>query len=199
MNIQPALSGPEVTFRQLEWSFGPCEGAVMGYGEGEFGADGRLQWCASVLPGQAMSHFLNRRRVSLKAAHQDEKKPFLILLGSLKRASDKGGVPEALFGVGLAAPYQLDATTLLHKHHLARPENINRQGRFRWPTGVPLLRVWLSTPPKPFAEIIGRQHRRFNSSDGNRVVPLEELLPGLSRAASTVILREAVSDRPQSL
>lgn len=171
----------------------------MGYGEGEIGEDGRLQWCASVLPGQAITHFLNRRRSELKAAGQNDKTPFLIAMGSLKRAKDRGGVPEALFGVGLAAPEGAKAEDLLHPHHLTRPENLDKAGRFRWPIGVPLLRVWLSCPPVPFATIVGGPHRRFGSSDGNRVVPLDELIPGLSTAALGVALQEVVLDRSQPL
>lgn len=56
--------------------------------------------------------------------------------------------------------------------------------------------MWLCRPPAPFAEIIGEEHRRFNNSDGNRVVPLDELMPGLAGAVATVRLQEAVLDRP---
>lgn len=195
----PLVEGPVITLGHLQRSLGPCAGTVMGYGEGEIGEDGRLQWCASVLPGQAITHFLNRRRRELKAAGRDDRKPFLIAMGTLKRAKERGGVPEALFGVGLAAPEGAKAEDLLHPHHLARPENLDEAGRFRWPIGVPLLRVWLSCPPVPFATIIGAPHRRFGSSDGNRVVPLDELIPGLSAAALEVTLQEVVLDRPRPL
>lgn len=197
--IPPLVEGPVITLGQLQRSFGPCAGAVMGYGEGEIGEDGRLQWCASVLPGQAITHFLNRRRRKLKDEGRDDKKPFLIAMGSLKRARARGGVPEALFGVGLAAPEGAKAEDLLHTHHLARAENLDEAGQFRWPIGVPLLRVWLSCPPVPFAAITGGPHRRFGSSDGNRVVPQDDLIPGLSVAATKVPLQEAVLDRPRPL
>ena len=199
MSRDPIVEGPVVTLGQLQRSFGQCAGAVMGYGEGELGDDGRLQWCASVLPGQAITHFLNRRRRELKAAGKDDKSPFLIAMGTLKRAKDRGGVPEALFGVGLAAPEGARAEDLLYPHHLTRPENLDRSGRFRWPIGVPLLRAWLASPPVPFVDIIGGPHRRFGSSDGNRVVPLDELIPGLGAALMSVALQEAVLDRPRPL
>ena len=195
MTVIPLVDGPLVTIGQLQRSFGPVAGAVMGYGEGEFGEDGRLQWCASVLPGQAMSTFLNRRRIDEKAAQRDPDKPFLILLGSLKRAQDRGGVPNALFGIGLAAPVGAKAETILHPHHLARRENI-KDGHFRWPVGVPLLRAWLSDPPAPFSTIICQPHRAFGSSDGNRVVPLDQLIPGLVTALLSIPVQEAVLDRP---
>jgi len=196
--ISPLLEGPVVTLGQLQKSFGPCVGAVMGYGEGEVGDDGRLQWCAAVLPGQAMTHFLNRRMREFKETGQDAEKPFLLTMGTLKRAKERGGVPEALFGVGLAAPKGASAEDILHSHHLTRPENLDDAGRFRWPIGVALLRVWLASPPVPFANLTG-PHRRFGSSDGNRVVPLDELIPGLGAAILAASLQEAVLNRPKPL
>lgn len=170
----------------------------MGYDEGEVGDDGRFQWCASVLPGNAMSHFLTKRVRRLKELKKAADEPFLLGMGTLKRAKDRGGVPEALYGVGLAAPFGCESEKLLHPHHLTRPENLNSAGKFRWPIGVPLLRIWLCSPPIQFATLVG-PHRAFGSSDGNRVVPLDELLPGLSAAVLGVSLQEAVLDRPKPL
>jgi hypothetical protein len=46
----------------LEEEFGPCQGMVLGYNdEHKSGREG-WSWCASVLPGNNISHYLNRRR-----------------------------------------------------------------------------------------------------------------------------------------
>lgn len=119
MVVQPLLEGPSITVGQLQRAFGPCVGAVMGYGEGEVGDDGRLQWCAAVLPRQGIPKFLDRRRIAEKAAGRDIERPFLLAMGSLKRARDRGGVGEALFGIGLAAPRNAPAEAILHPHHIS--------------------------------------------------------------------------------
>ncbi len=146
-----------------------------------------------------MASFLNKRRNNLKARGEDGRNPFLLAMGTLARAANYGGVPRALMGIGLAAPGSLAASDILHPHHLTRPDFLNDKGAFRWPTGLPLLRVWLTQPALPIADIIGGEHRRYYTSDGNRVVPLDDLAPGLQASIGSVLVQEVELDRPRPL
>jgi hypothetical protein len=165
---------------------------VLGYGEGEFGVDGRLQWCAAMLPNDAMVRFVNARNA------EGKRRPFLIAMGSLKRAEARGGVGNALYGFGLAANASLPATELLHPDQIAQPENLREDGSFRWPNGVPFLRVWICRPPRKFEALTG-EPVVFQQHHGNRVVALEEVPGDLHEAVLDVELREAALDRPKPL
>lgn len=189
---EPLRTGPGATLADLEAAYGPCAGMVLGYGEGEFGPDGRLRWCAALLPGDAMVRFVNRRRAG------GDRRPFLVAMGSLKRAEARGGVGNALYGFGLAASAVLPAADLLHADQLVAPENLNDDGVFRWPNGVPFLRVWLCHPPRRFEDLTG-QPVVFGQQHGSRVVPLAELPGDVHGAARGVALREAAPDRPRPL
>lgn len=192
MNVEPILSGPRLTLGDLEACYGACVGMVLGYGEGEFGADGRLRWCAALLPRNAMVGFVDRRRVA------GETRPFLLAMGSFKRAARRGGVGEALYGFGLVACETLPAVELLHPVQLATPEYSHDNGDFRWPHGAPFLRVWLCSQPRRFDELTGEAFR-FGQNHGGRVVSLSELPGDLHGAARGLELREAVLDRPTPL
>lgn len=192
MEAEPIRRGPALTLRELEAAFGPCAGMVLGYGEGEFGEDGGMRWCAALLPNDAMPRFVAKRHAA------GLRGPFLIGLGSLKRAAARGGSGEALYGFALAADASWPARELLHPDQMARPENLNERGEFRWQNGVPLLRVWLCWPPLPFADLTGRPPR-FQQHHGIRVVPLGDVAGGLHAAAPGVPLREAVLERPKPL
>ncbi|MBB3175479.1 hypothetical protein FHR90_003335 [Endobacter medicaginis] len=198
INTAPMLTGEPVSVAQLEAAFGPIEGAVMGYGEGEFGEDGRLRWCAAVLPGNKMQYFLRQRAKRMSAAGENPRKPFLIAMGSLKRAADYGGTPRALCGVGLAFSGNREAKEMLHSDDLKRKEFLKTDGAFKWDMGVPYLRVWLPAPPVPFSDIVGYEPRQFGRSDGQAVIPLENLVPGLTTAIRAIQLREVVLDRPST-
>jgi hypothetical protein len=179
------LIGPNVKLSDLEQEFGVCVGMMLGYGEGEFGSDGKLRWCGAMLPNDVMIRFINARRM----AGQHE--PFLLGMGSY-------GIGEALYGFALAANASYPATELLWPDQLSRPDALDDSGRFRWSNGVPLLRVWLCERVTPFAELTGVDPK-FNQSHGIRVVPLDEIGPNLSVAALDVPLREVVLDRPRPL
>ena len=191
-HVEPMFTGQTVTVRQLEAVFGPCHGMVLGYGEGEFGTDGKFRWCASLLPADATTKFVNARHA---AGHYG---PFLIGMGSLKRAASRGGVGQALYGIGLAADVSRPARDLLWPDQMLRPDAVNEAGEFRWANGVPLLRVWLCPKPIPFADLTGIEPR-FQQHHGIRIVPLEEIVAGLTVAAQDVDLREVVLDRPRPL
>ena len=165
---------------------------VLGFGEGEFGDDGRMRWCAALLPLDAMMRFVTERNAA------GNQRPFLIGMGSLKRAAVRGGVGEALYGFALAANASLRAEDLLHADQIALPENRNERGEFRWLNGVPFLRAWLCHPPLPFIDLTGVQPS-FGRHHGNRVVPLDEVVPGLHGATLDVGLRQAVLERPKPL
>lgn len=199
INTTPMFTGPEVTVAELEAVFGSIVGAVMGYGEGEFGADGRLRWCAAVLPGNSMQFYLCNRAKEVKATGGNPRQPFLLAMGSLKRAAKYGGVPRALYGVALAYPGNLPAEEILHKEDLQREDFNSDDGKFRWPMGVPFLRVWLSHPPVSFADILSYEPRPFNQSDGTNVIPLDKLDSGLSSKIGSCRLREVILDRPSSI
>lgn len=192
LHTPPLLTGRPVTLRELEREFGPCPGMVLGYGEGEFGPDGKLRWCAAALPRDAMVRFVNGRH------RQGIYGSFLIAMGSLKRAASRGGIGEALYGFGLASDVSLPASQLLWPDQLNRPDALNGDGEFRWRIGVPFLRVWLCEAPKPIVELTGVQPA-FQRHHGIRVVPLEEVAAGLSEAVKNIPLRSAVLDRPHEL
>lgn len=189
---EPMLAGRSVTLRELETAFGSCPGMVLGYGEGEFGTDGKLRWCTSVLPGNAVPNFVNARHAAGQYG------PFLIAMGSLKRAASRGGVAQALYGFALVADASLPARELLWPDQLLRSDAVKKSGDFRWTNGVPFLRVWLCPKPIPFVDLTGIEPR-FQRHHGIRIVPLEEVVAGLTGAAQDVVLREAVLDRPKPL
>lgn len=190
--MEPLLTGRRVTYRDLEAEFGPCAGMVLGYGEGEFGGDGKLRWCAAVVPNDIVPRFINARHAA------GQRGPFLIGMGSFKRAVQRGGVGEALYGVALVADASLPARDLLWPDQLQRSDAVKPGNEFRWPNGVPFLRVWLCERPMLFVELTGVQPA-FQRHHGIRVVPLDEVVPGLAHAISGVPLRAAVLDRPLPL
>ena len=191
--VEPLFVGPRVTFRQLEAAFGPSPGMVLGYGEGEeLGADGKQRWTAAVLPSDAMARLINKRHAA--GLHG----PFLIGMGSFKRAISLGGVGEAVYGVSLVADGSLAAEDLLHPDYLAERRNQNERGEFKWRTGVPFLRTWLCFPPLSFLNLTGVQPN-FGQAHGIRVVPFDEVVAGLATAILDVGFREVVLDRPKPL
>ena len=188
----PLLTGRKVTLRDLEAAFGPCPGVLLQYGEGEFGRDGKLRWCAATLANDGMVKFVAARH----ASGQDG--PFLIAMGSLKRAASRGGVGKALYGFALADDTPLPATELLWPDQLSQPNALNEAGEFRWKNGVPFLRVWLCPEPVPFVKITGIEPD-FQRHHGSRVVPFEQVVAGLTEAMTDLELREVVLDRPTPL
>lgn len=185
----PRLVGPIVTLEDLETEFGICAGVMLGYGEGDLGDDGRLRWCASMLPGAGMPRFVQNRALTAGRS------PFLLALGSFKRAATRGGTGQALYGFGLAACAVQTAERLLWPDQLRRPDALDDDGRFRWAHGVPLFRVWLCGQPVPFRDITG-ETPTFNQSHGIRVVPLIEVGSTFHASARAVPLRRVELDPP---
>jgi hypothetical protein len=98
-----------------------------------------------------------------------------------------------VFALAEDDPYP--AAELLWPDHLTRPDLVKKNGDFRFPNGVPFLRVWLCERVTPFVELTGRQSS-FNNNYGSRVVPLDQVVAGLHEAALDVPLRSAELDRP---
>jgi hypothetical protein len=174
----------------LEEEFGPCVGMVLGYNDEHRSISEGWRWCASVLPGRNMSHYLNRRRKANK------KEPFLILLGSTLDALKRSGIPRAFYGIGLLANMNREASELLHPDQLTDPLNL-KDGVFKWPIGAPLLRVWQPPVPIPFSDLLGR-HVSFNQGHGANLTDIEDVqVRGIRTALTTIGLREARMRRPQ--
>jgi hypothetical protein len=98
----------------------------------------------------------------------------------------------------LAADTTLPAEQLLPPHHLMRPRNRNGRDEFRWPTGVPLLRIWLCDPPIPFVDVTGSDPT-FNQSQGKDMQEIERLVPGLSVGIKAIMVGEVELVRPVPL
>jgi hypothetical protein len=190
----PEIALAQPTFLSLlEGEFGPCEGMVLGYNDEDKSAQEGWRWCASVLPANNMSHYLNRRRKDGK------KDPFLIILGSTLDALKRSGVPRAFYGVGLLANMNQEASKLLHLDQLQDPQNRNVNGDFKWPIGAPLLRVWQPPVPIPFSDLLGRPVS-FNQGHGAHVVNIEDkAIQGIRQALGSIGLREAGMRRPQPI
>ena len=174
----------------LEAEFGPCVGMVLGYNDEHKSIAEGWRWCASVLPGRNMSHYLNRRR------KVNKKEPFLILLGSTLDALKRSGIPRAFYGIGLLANMNREASELLHPDQLSDPLNL-KGGVFKWPIGAPLLRVWQPPVPIPFSDLLGR-HVSFNQGHGANLTDIEDVqVRGIRSTLQTIGLREARMRRPQ--
>ena len=189
--VLPAFAGPAVPVSELTVRHGPVEGVVLGYGAGELAEDGRFDWPAAVLPPGRM-----RGRIEARQA-EGRRGPFLIAMGSLRGVEAQGGAPNALIGVALASDVVMGAPMLLHERHLRSPHNL-KNGLFRWPEGIPLLRIWLCDPPQPYVDFTGfdPSFRVWQAAD---MLPPDRVVPGLSEGILRVMVREVEIDRAQPL
>jgi hypothetical protein len=163
---------------------------VLGYNDRDNTKDGGWDWCAAVLPKDNMTKFLNDRR---KAGKRDN---FLFALASSGNLRGQGGVTHALYGFALAADMNRSAEELLHDYQLKEPSNLEN-GRFRFPNGVPILRLWRPKVPTPLADIMGTKIS-FDQNKGARGVRLgDPILTGLVTSAAALPLWEATLHRPQ--
>lgn len=178
---------------QLEDEFGVCQGMMLGYNDEHKSSGDKWRWCAAVLPGTHMQHYLTRR------SRQGKKGPFLIILGSTLDALKRAGVPRAFYGVGLLANMNQNACDILHPDQLNDIQNLNSAGKFKWPTGAPLLRVWQPPVPIPFSSLLSR-HVSFNQGHGANLFDINHpVIKGIRPALATIGLREATMLRPQPI
>jgi hypothetical protein len=178
---------------KLQSEFGPCELMVLGYNDRDNTPDNGWDWCAAVLPGNNIGRFLIDRT---KAGRRGN---FLFALASTGNLRGQGGVKHALYGFALAAGISWPARELLHKHQLEEPLNLDENGHFKFPNGVPILRLWRPKAPTPLATLMGRPVS-FDQNTGARGVRSDNpILIDLVKAAATLPLWETILHRPQPI
>jgi hypothetical protein len=165
---------------------------VLGFGEGEITEEGRYDWAGAMLPNTVMRTKIAELREEGQAG------PFLLAMGSLRGVTKLGGIGNALFGVALAADTVLGARMLLGKRHFERERNLNDNGEFRWPYGVPLIRIWLCDPPVPFVDFTGSDPT-FSTGQASTMLGIDRLVPGMSENIGRLRVREIGIDRAEPL